>query len=208
LDPKTGISLTFMSEKIVTIEEVNGNHLHDEMNSLKIISAQRLNAYQRLQKKHDEVYHHEILVLGISQRMKHVVLHLVKYLDPLFSLPASSSENKRAFIDSFIMIVSASNLLGISLAGSLSTEEVNSFDGNFINEYIKLLGSLAKACEATDHQEDYPIRAIWNKNVQKFFLLLVCEAISRDMSILEEASHRLASVEMNHSLNDVLREAE
>lgn len=197
-----------MSEQLVPIEEAIAHHPHDEMNPFEIISVQELNAYQRLQKKHDEVYHHEIFVLGVSQRMKHVVLHLVKYLDLLFSLPASSSENKRAFIDSFIMIVSASNLLGIPLAGSLSTAEVNSFDGNFINEYIKLLSGLAKACEATDHQEDYPIRAMWNKNTQRFFLLLVHEAISRDISILEEASHRLASVEMNYSLNNVLQEAE
>jgi hypothetical protein len=193
-----------MSGQLVSIKEANPHHLHNEMNLFEIISAQELNAYQRLQKKHDEAYHHEIFVLGVSQRMKHVVLHLVKYLDLLFSLPVSSLENKRAFIDSFIMIVSASNLLGISLAGSLSTVEVNSFDENFINEYIKLLSGLAKACEATDHQEDYPIRAMWNKNIQRFFLLLVHEAISRDISILEEASQRLASVEMNYSLNDVL----
>ncbi|NJR48208.1 MAG: hypothetical protein HC780_00335 [Leptolyngbyaceae cyanobacterium CSU_1_3] len=197
-----------MSEQLTPIGKANDHYLQmycNESYHHKSISAESLSAYQRLQMKHDEIYHHEIFVLGVSQRMNHVVLHLIKYLGVLFSLPVSSLENRRAFIDSFIMIVSASNLLGISLARNLSTEEVTSPDGIFINEYIQLLAKLAKACEATDHQEDYPIRATWNKNIQDFFSLLVREAISRDISILKEASHRLTSVEMNHPIATVLQ---
>ncbi len=173
--------------------------------SNKLISTEELNAYQRLQMKHDEIYHHEIVALGISRRMNHIALHLVKYLGILSSLPVSSAENSRAFIDSFIMIVSASNLLGISLAKELVIDGINYIDGNFIDEYIRLIAELAKACEATDHQEDYPIRATWNKNIRSFFSLLVREAHSRNISILEESSRRLASVETKHSLNDILR---
>ncbi|WP_207714278.1 hypothetical protein [Scytonema sp. UIC 10036] len=173
--------------------------------SNQLISTEELNAYQRLQMKHDEIYHHEIIALGISRRMNHIALHLVKYLGILSSLPVSAPENSRAFIDSFIMIVSASNLLGISLAKELVIDGINSIDGNFIDEYIQLLAELAKACEATDHQEDYPIRSTWNKNIRKFFFLLVREAHSRNISILEESSRRLASVERKHSLNDILR---
>jgi hypothetical protein len=171
----------------------------------KLISTEELNAYQLLQMKHDEIYHHEIIALGISRRMNHITLHLAKYLGILFSLPVSAAENKRAFIDSFIMIVSASNLLGISLAKELVIDGINYIDGNFIDEYIRLIAELAKACEATDHQEDYPIRATWNKNIRRFFFLLVCEAHTRNISILEESSRRLDSVEIKHSLNDILR---
>lgn len=87
--------------------------------SEQLIRAEGLNAYQRLQLKHDAVYHSEILALGVSRRMTHVALHLIKYLGYLSSLPDSEPENRRAFIDAFIMVVSASNLLGISLAKNL-----------------------------------------------------------------------------------------
>ena len=174
----------------------------------KLISTEGLNTYQRLQMKHDEIYHHEIIVLGVSRRMNHVALHLIKYLGSLSSLPVSASENRRAFIDAFIMVVSASNLLGISLARELAIDEPNNINGSFIDDYIQLLAELAKACEATDHQEDYPIRATWNKNIRKFFFLLVREARSRNISLLEEASHRLASVEKKHSLDEILQEKE
>ncbi|MBD2204899.1 hypothetical protein H6G33_04435 [Calothrix sp. FACHB-1219] len=169
------------------------------------ISVEILNDYQLLQMQHDKIYHYEIVALGISRRMNHIVLHLVKYLGILSSMPASSRENSRAFIDSFIMIVSASNLLGISLAKEVFSNKINYGFGNFIDEYIHIIAELAKACEATDHQEDYPIRATWNKNIIKFFLLLIREAESRNISIIEESSRRLVCVEMKHSLNDILQ---
>lgn len=172
----------------------------------KLISTEKLNAYQRLQMKHDEVYHPEIVALGVSRRMNHIALHLIKYLGSLSSLPISAPENKKALIDSFIMIVSASNLLGIPLAKDLETNTANDTYETFINVYIQLLAELAKACEATDHQEDYPIRATWNKTIRKFFLLIVREASSRSISILEDASCRLVSVERKHSLDHILQE--
>lgn len=174
----------------------------------KLILPEELNAYQRLQMKHDEIYHHEIFALGVSRRMNHVALHLIKYLGSLSSLPVSAAENKKAFVDAFIMVVSASNLLGISLARDLIIDEANNINQTFIDEYIQLLAELAKACEATDHQEDYPIRATWNKNIRKFFSLLVHESKFRNISLLEEASRRLASVERKHSLDEILQERE
>lgn len=172
----------------------------------KLISTEELNAYQRLQMRHDEIYHQEIVALGVARRMNHITLHLVKYLGILASTPVLAEENKRAFIDSFIMIVSASNLLEISLVKHLDCDKINHIESNFIDEYIEIISQLAKACEATDHQEDYPIRSTWNKNISRFFLLLVHEAQSRNISILEESSRRLASVEMKHSLHYILRE--
>nr|WP_290222523.1 hypothetical protein [Trichocoleus desertorum] len=170
-----------------------------------IVSTEALNAYQCLQMKHDEIYHHEILVLGISRRMNHVALHLIKYLGSLTSTPISAEKNRRAFIDAFIMVVSASNLLGISLEKELVIEEINTNSNeSFIFGYIQLLAELAKACEATDHQEDYPIRATWNKNTKSFFRLLMHEAVSRNISIIEEAIQRITEVEKKHPLNNIL----
>ena len=196
-----------MSEQLIATKELSSCHSlqrrHDNVCLCKAVFAEELDAYQYLQMKHDEIYHREIFVLSISQRMNHVALHLVKYLASLFSFPVSAAENRKAFIDSFIMVVSASNLLGLSLSKHLVIHEENNFDEDFIKEYIKLLSNLAKACEAADHQEDYPIRASWNKNIQDFFSLLVCEANLRNVSLLEEAITRLTSVEKAHPLNDI-----
>jgi len=184
--------------------------LEDNINltimSDKLISTENMYAYQRRLMKHDGVYHPEIVALGVSRRMNHIALHLIKYLGSLASLPISAPENKKALIDSFIMIVSASNLLGIPLAKDLEIDAANETNEIFINVYIQLLAELAKACEATDHQEDYPIRSTWNKNIRKFFLLIVQEASSRNISILEDASYRLASVERKNSLDHILQE--
>lgn len=196
-----------MSDKLMPIKGVNTCHYskmeHDKFYSTENISDEGLNAYQRRQINHDYVYHHEICVLDISRRMNHVTLHLAKYLNPLSSLPISEPENNKAFIDSFIMIVSASTLLNISLVEELRIEEENR--RSFIENYIQLLSSLAKACEATDHQEDYPIRVVWNKTIRKFFRLLVHEATSRNISLLTEANRRLDCVESNHPLNNILQ---
>ena len=173
--------------------------------SRQIALAEELKAYQLLQMEHDKIYHSEIVVLGISRRMSHVVLHLIKYLDPLCSTPSTCSSNKKAFIDSFIMIISASNTLGIPLFFNLEIEETNNNGVGFISEYIQILAKLAKACEATDHQEDYPIRAVWNNNIKSFFCLLLNESKVRKINILEEAKNRLASVERTHPLEDILQ---
>lgn len=171
-------------------------------------SIEELNAYQRLQMKHDEIYHHDIVVLGVHRRMNHITLHLAKYLSSLLCLPTTNPNNRRVFIDSFIMVVSAGNLLGISFVKEFEIQYENSINEPFINQYSQLLSELAKACEATDHQEDYPIRTTWNKTIRKFFILLVNEAIVRNISILDEASKRLYVIEQKHPLNCIFREVE
>jgi hypothetical protein len=174
------------------------------------ISGKEIYEYQITQLKHDKAYHREIWVLGVVRGMNHVVLHLMKYLARLGSFSIPDSKNKQAFVDSFIMIVSAGNLLNLSfskLIYSSSTEDhACRFDGDFIKDYIDLLAEMAKACEATDHQEDYPIRVVWNNSVEKFFVLLVLEAEKRGINIVTEARNRLLEVESSHALNEIFQE--
>ena len=86
-------SLTFMSEKITPHKELDACQYRLTCQEVEfthgIVSPEGLNSYQRLQMKHDETYHYEILALGVSRRMNHVALHLIKYLHPLSSLPTS-----------------------------------------------------------------------------------------------------------------------
>ena len=169
----------------------------------------KVNAYQARQLKHDRTYHREIWNLGVVRGMNHIALHLIKYLSPLYSLPVSDKSNRKSLIDAFIMVVSAGNLLNLSLGRFLETcsyypEE--RWDEDFIGRYIRLLSDIAKACEATDHQEDYPIRDVWNRSFQCFFILLLMEAEKRNIDIIKEASNRLVEVENNHGLNEIFRE--
>jgi hypothetical protein len=201
--------LDIMPEQLITDEELNSCGCpkveHADFHRCKVISREDLDSYQYSQMKHDEIYHHDIFVLNIAQRMTHVALHLVKYLTPLSSFPVSAPENKKAFIDSFIMVVSASNLLGILLSKLFDNNEKTRFNETFISEYIRILSNLAKACEAVDHQEDFPIRAIWAESIKKMFFLLIHEASSRNISLIEEASSRLASIEKVYPLNNILK---
>ncbi|MBW4538980.1 MAG: hypothetical protein KME43_07505 [Myxacorys chilensis ATA2-1-KO14] len=199
-----------MSNQLAPLEQLNASdqEKHSEMSNCNVISIEKLDSYQRLQLRHDKIYHPEILLLRVAERMNHIALHLTKYLGALYSLPNSAVENRKAFIDSFIMVVSASNLLGILLSESLESDEVTDTAETFIKGYIQILSEIAKACEATDHQEDYPSRRILNRNIRSLFTLLLCEAASRNISILDEASHRLVSVERKHPLYKILREEE
>lgn len=167
-------------------------------------SLDSLSSYQFFQRQHDLAYHHDIMVLGISRQMSHVTLHLIKYLNALSSKHMSDPENKRSFVDSFIMTISASNLLGISLSKIDLLEPVCLSDESFISVYIKILSDLAKACEASDHQEDYPIRQVWHTSIKKFFRLLMQESIRREILILDEAVSRLEYIERKHSLYNII----
>jgi hypothetical protein len=173
--------------------------------STKSILTTEISNYQSLQIQHDIIYHPEIVVLGIAKRMNHIILHLVKYLGVLSSTPTSTYQNRRALIDSFIMIVSASNLLSISLEKELVNNDQNDTNEAFINKHILLIAELARACEAVDHQDDYPIRATWNKNIIKLFSLVVNEASLQNISIVKEASERLHEVETKNPLSNILQ---
>lgn len=166
-----------------------------------------LNAYQTLQLRHDKIFHQEIFVLDISRRMNHIVLHFTKYLGSLVSSPMLSSEYRKAFVDAFIMVVSASNLLGISLAYYLSNVAPQERIGeDFVCNYIQILSRLAKACEAADHQENYPIREVWDENIKNLFLLLLQESALLNVDILREAKERLRGVEKKHPLSEIMME--
>ncbi|MEM6256360.1 MAG: hypothetical protein AAF821_25895, partial [Cyanobacteria bacterium P01_D01_bin.156] len=115
----------------------------------------------------------------------------------------------KALIDSFIMTISAGNLLNLDFSQHLDAIEKQrkeQTEQNFINEYIYLLSKLAKACEATDHQEDYPVRQVWHKNLESFLALLLAEADKRNLEIFEASSQRLQEVEQSHSLKNIFRE--
>jgi hypothetical protein len=162
-------------------------------------STLNIKLLQAKQQSHDIKYHPDILYMGIGGRMSHVVHHLTKYLSSLFHENSESAIFKKTFVDCVIMTLSAANQLGIRL----STLSYETHTDNFISSYIKILAVLAKACESSDHQEDYPIRRTWNNEIKNMFLLLLSEAEKLGINIEEEVSERLSMVE---SANELLVE--
>jgi hypothetical protein len=182
------------------------NAMLDTTVDTSLINASRLDEYQRIQWKHDELYHPEILYLGPVRRMSHVALHLMKYLGSFVSSPSLTLVETKAFIDSFIMVVSASNLLDISLSEYWSHNELQDSSEGFITTYVKLLSKLAKACDAADHVEDFPIRQVWIESISQLFLLLLHKAENDRIDLISDSCKRLKQVEDKRPLNYILRE--
>lgn len=145
---------------------------------------------QKLQYLHDIAYHSDILALGTQRRMGHIVLHFAKYLSSLKFIENNQPMYKKIFIDAVIMTLSAANMLGILLEDSSSNET-----NNFIDGYIAIMSSLAKATESADHQENYPIRSSWEKSISEMFSLLVNHAKRIDLDIFSLHFERIAEVE-------------
>ena len=168
--------------------------------------AMTLKEYQAFQLKHDQQYHPEILYLGVARHMNHVALHLVKYLSRFFSYEPHDPEYRQALVDSYIMVVTAANLLSIDLSQTLGeAASATSDQPSFKKAFILLLGDLAKACEATDHQEDFPIRKTWARVVTALFELLSMEAKQLRLEIIHDATIRLQAVEGRHGLSNIFQ---
>lgn len=112
----------------------------------------------------------------------------MKYLGYFVNFGIHTTDTQ--FIDSFIMLVSASNVLGISL---YEIELIDTNNTKFIQIFTTAIAKLAKACEAADHGENYPIQEVWRENIILLFSLIVnnCELAN----IIKLAKNRLLDVE-------------
>lgn len=161
-----------------------------------------LDQLQALQLDHDTRFHADIVALGTPKRMTHVALHLAKYLAVL------SDDNKipdyeKVFVDSFVMITSACNILGLRMSSNIINVE-NHNKKEYLQGYINSLSKLAKACEAADHIEDYPINKIWKESILSFLQLTLNQAHQSKIDLLLLAARRLTDVERNHGLQFIL----
>lgn len=162
-----------------------------------------LDSLQARQFEHDQKYHPEIVSLGTQRRMTHVALHLAKYLAVL-TKHQRGAEFERAITDAFIMVTSASNLLGLRLSQLVGSAASPLSHDSFIQAYIEVLSDLAKACEAADHLEDFPINRVWKASISKFIGLIGEMSASTGIDIVESSKQRLNDVENKHGLQFVL----
>src|SRR5260221_5150544 len=84
---------------------------------------EQLLALQWSQLKHDELYHKEITLLPVADRMKHFALHMAKYLGYFAEAMDSDSDRfERTLVDAFIIALAAANTLSLDLGKVLQVE--------------------------------------------------------------------------------------
>jgi hypothetical protein len=182
---------------------------------------EQLLAIQWEQSKHDELYHKEIVLLPVGDRMKHFALHMAKYAGYLADTVDSEDDPRfeRALVDAFIISVAAANTLGLDLGRALARDEgVGGGLGTlgegwaktlcpeeqdkggiwFLRQFARCSGRLAKACESLDHIESHPFREEMRASVLDLFKLVVAEASARRIDLPKEWKERLQSIEAKH----------
>lgn len=130
------------------------------------------------QRVHDERVHRDIYYLSYPRRLTHLVLHLSKYVGRL-TTPIDRRDNiRRTIVDTFIIALSASELLRINIAEEL-TGHLNPTPRDltllasqgvpklsplveagewFFEELARQTGLCAKSLESLDHLEEHDYR--------------------------------------------------
>lgn len=128
---------------------------------------------QKLQQRHDEVAHRDILNFDLYTRLKHMVLHFYKYAGRIEEarVGADSDGLRRTMLDTFIICLASANALNQSLGEVIDVKaESNDLDAlahalarkicatDLYTEALRHLvitgGRMAKVIESADHMED------------------------------------------------------
>lgn len=163
--------------------------------------------YEQLQ--HDELAHRDILCLATKDRITHMTLHFAKYIGKLFQ-PLDNEQYSGVVVDTLIIALASANCLNINLPvrikqsiGALTLEELahvlNINDRNLRDETLRSLavatGSLAKACEALDHQEKGDWRQQLEQGIVSIAGIAFASAYVLKLSFSDEIRARWRAVE-------------
>lgn len=146
---------------------------------------------QKKQAEHDERAHKDILALDTQTRVKHMVLHFLKYIGKIVdSKRKSDMEGLRCtLIDTLIITLATANALNVSLGEGLGEAEnleqlgeklaakVRVSDTDLFGSAIDLLaspaGRMAKAVESSDHWESGNHRAELERLIVDFAMVVL-----------------------------------
>lgn len=127
---------------------------------------------QKLQQKHDELAHRDILSFDLYKRLKHMVLHFYKYAGRIEASRSTddTQQLRRTLIDTFIICMASANAMNLSLGETITdVSEANDLDSlahelgkkihgtdlyaEAVRALVLLGGQMAKAIESADHME-------------------------------------------------------
>lgn len=184
--------------------------------SLASPAATQLYDLQVEQLTHDELFHKDVVILPLADRIKHMALHNAKYVGYFVdAVDAGDDVRFQAILtDAFIITLATANTLNQNIGQAL--EAVGGHDTDlrglgasltyghirgaedpfhFVKAYARAAGQLAKACESWDHMEDVPYVAIMRATNLDLFKLVAAEAAVRSLNLEALFRTRLRLIE-------------
>lgn len=171
---------------------------------------------QWTQLAHDERYHKDVVILPLGERIKHMALHMAKYVGYLAEDERSEPQRvTRVLTDAFIITLATANALNQDLGRDLGGLAADGADlnrlgqtlatsvlhneageaGALLRPFARHAGALAKACESLDHMESIPFRDAMRASNLALFKLVVAAAAARGLDLAELYKARLRVVE-------------
>ncbi len=173
---------------------------------------EQIYALQLDQLRHDEMFHKDIIIMPLAERVKHMALHNAKYVG--YFIEAMENEDAARTIsvltDAFVITLATANTLNqdLGLAILRNEETVESLlnftssqgpaKGDYISflyAYAKAAGLLAKACESWDHLEMSSFNTMMRESNLALFEAIVVFASSERIDIAKLYHERLRFIE-------------
>ncbi len=194
---------------------------------MTLTSSSALLDLQWTQLLHDERYHKDVVIMPLGERVKHMALHMAKYVGYLADVDGDAPERvSRILTDAFIITLATANTLNQDLGRNLGAPTNSSSDlatlghelageVGTMNDLSRLLrafarhsGALAKACESLDHMEPFPFRNAMCESNLALFKLVVSAAAARSLNLSALYAARLRMVEERSIFDARLRAAQ
>lgn len=146
---------------------------------------------QIAQLEHDERFPREITYLSNHRKIVHFTLHFTKYVGDLWE---GKNTKVQSIVDSFIISLCAANMLNLDLSKTVfPVERLNEQD--LLMAFTIRVGQLAKACEAIDHLENFPVSLTLVNNVLAISHICMKLAELNGIKLLVAVPSRLSIVQ-------------
>ncbi len=168
---------------------------------------------QWMQLAHDERYHKDVVIMPLGERVKHMALHMAKYVGYLAEIEDDEDRVARILTDAFIITLATANTLNQDLGRDLGDAAYGIADlghlaaavgsdmsqdnsvGGLLRLFARHAGALAKACESLDHMEAFPFRSAMRDSNLALFKLIVAAGAARALPLEQRYRERLRVVE-------------
>lgn len=136
------------------------------------------------QDQHDRLAHQDIYNLPRADRIKHLALHLAKYVgrigqsDPLLV--------RKTLVDCFLIVISLVNAVDGELVGVVVPSHTVR-PGDRTQRWAEPVGRIAKACESMDHLESVDYRSEIYAGSLDLLAHVFADADEAEVDLLEAA---------------------
>lgn len=197
------------------------------MKDAVVTSRSYLLDLQWTQLSHDERYHKDVVIMPLGERVKHMALHMAKYVGYLAEIEGDDEDRVAQILtDAFIITLATANTLNQDLSRELgdAAAGIAALDrlaaavgsdlgqdnsvGGLLRPFARHAGALAKACESLDHVEVFPFRTAMRDSNLALFKLVVAAGTARSIPLEQRYRERLRVVEERSIFNRYLQPAE